>query len=127
MACSSSRCPSAATRPATRSPFSEFAGPGCRGVAIRITAPATFDATLLGAALLQALDRQNPNHFHAERTLGMVGSPDTLQRLREGLSPGEARARWEAAWRDFTRRRQAVLLYDATAPAQAAASSDPAR
>lgn len=104
-----------------------YGGQRCRGVAIHITDPAAFDAALLGAALLQALDRSGPDSFHAERTLGMVGSASTLRQLRDGLSPREARSRWEADWGDFTRRREAALLYEAPAPTPATGASATAR
>ena len=98
-----------------------YAGQRCQGVALRITDRERFDASLLGAALVQALHRLWPERFHAERTLGMVGSADTLQQLRDGLPPAEARTRWEAGWGDFARRRAAALLYEAPAPGPALA------
>jgi uncharacterized protein YbbC (DUF1343 family) len=95
----------------------------CHGIAVRVTDREAFDASLLGAALLQALDRAGPDLFHAERTLGMVGSAETLRLLREGIPPAEARRRWEAGWGDFHQRRQAALLYEAPAPPGVGASA----
>lgn len=88
-----------------------YAGQRCRGVALRITDREQFDASLLGAALLQALDRLGPDTFHLERTLGMVGSADVLRALHEGAPPADVRARWIERWGDFLRRRESALLY----------------
>lgn len=92
-----------------------YGGQRCHGVAIRITDRAAYDASLLGAALLQALDSLDREAFHAERTLGMVGSAEALRQLREGLAPREARSRWEAGWGDYLKRREAALLYEGPA------------
>lgn len=90
------------------------AGQRCDGVALRVTDRERFDAALLGAALVQTLHRLWPRAFMAERTLGMVGSAQVLQQLRDGLPPVQARERWERSWGDFLQRRDAVLLYEAS-------------
>jgi uncharacterized protein YbbC (DUF1343 family) len=88
-----------------------YAGRRCDGVAFRITDPERFDATLLGAALVRALQRRHPGVFQVERTLGMVGDAGTLQQLREGRPLAELQARWARDSAEFLRRREAALLY----------------
>ena len=90
-----------------------YADQRCEGVALRVTDRERFDASLLGAALVQSLHRLWPRQFVAERTLGMVGSAQALQQLRDGLPPAQARERWEKNWGDFLQRRAAALLYEA--------------
>lgn len=90
-----------------------YADQRCEGVALRLTDRQHFDAALLGAALVQSLHRLWPRQFMAERTLGMVGSAQAVQQLREGLPPAQARERWEKDWGDFMQRRAAALLYEA--------------
>jgi uncharacterized protein YbbC (DUF1343 family)/CubicO group peptidase (beta-lactamase class C family) len=97
-----------------------YAGQRCQGVALRVVDRERFDASLLGAALVQALHRLWPERFHAERTLGMVGSAQALQQLRDGVPPGDARQRWEAGWGGFMRRRAAALLYETDGEGSAA-------
>jgi hypothetical protein len=79
-----------------------------------VTDSRRFDPSLLGAALVQSLQRLWPRHFASERTIGMVGSAETLQMLRDGVSPSQARARWEDGWGDFLQRRSAAMLYEAS-------------
>lgn len=88
-----------------------YAGQRCEGVALTVTDRQRFDASLLGAALVQSLHRLWPKQFDAERTIGMVGSAEALQMLRDGVAPVQARERWEQRWGDFLSRRAAALLY----------------
>jgi uncharacterized protein YbbC (DUF1343 family)/CubicO group peptidase (beta-lactamase class C family) len=101
------------------------AGQRCEGVALRVTDRERFDASLLGAALVQALHRLWPRQFLAERTIGMVGSAQTLQQLRDGLPPAQARERWEKDWGDFLQRRAAALLYEGSPLPRSAAQLPP--
>ncbi|HEX5685895.1 MAG TPA: serine hydrolase [Ideonella sp.] len=101
------------------------AGQRCEGVALRVTDRERFDASLLGAALVQALHRLWPRQFFAERTIGMVGSAQTLQQLRDGLPPAQARERWEKDWGDFLQRRAAALLYEGSPLPRSAAQLPP--
>lgn len=102
-----------------------YAGQRCEGVALRVTDRERFDPTLLGAALVQVLNRLWPRQFMAERTLGMVGSAQTLQQLRDGVPPAQARERWEQAWGGFLQRRAAALLYEPPLPAGASPARAP--
>lgn len=88
-----------------------FRGRICEGVELRVTDPARFDATLLGAALVASLHRLWPGTFQIDRTLGMVGSASTLQALRQGMDLQELQARWAAEHADFVMRRSVALLY----------------
>ena len=93
------------------------AGQRCEGVALGVTDAERFDPSLLGAALVASLHRLWPRQFMAERTLGMVGSAEALQMLRDGVPPVQARERWERGWGEFLRRRGKALIYEAPASA----------
>jgi uncharacterized protein YbbC (DUF1343 family) len=108
------RLPGLSVRPISFVPDQPpYAGQRCEGLALTLTDSQGFDPSLLGAALVQSLQRLWPRHFASERTLGMVGSAETLQMLRDGVSPSQARARWEGGWGDFLQRRSAAMLYEA--------------
>lgn len=88
-----------------------YEGQRCQGVALTVTDINAFDPSLLGAALIQALHQHWPRQFIAGRTIGMVGSGETVSTLQDGVSPWAARRQWEKAWGDFMQRRARALIY----------------
>lgn len=88
-----------------------FRGRRCEGVELRVTDPARFDPSLLGAALVMTLQRLWPQTFQMERTLGMVGSRQTLEALRQGVDLPQLEEQWRGDRADFLARRARALLY----------------
>ena len=88
-----------------------YAGQRCHGVALRVTERDRFEPALLGAALVQTLQRLWPAQFQADRTLGMIGSAEVLRQLKQGEQLQAVQARWAASWGDVGQRREAALLY----------------
>jgi uncharacterized protein YbbC (DUF1343 family) len=88
-----------------------YRGQACHGVAWRITRADALDAPALGLALVQTLYRLWPDRFELDKTLGMIGSRQTLQALREGVEPAAIMQRWTADQQTFAKRRQQALLY----------------
>jgi uncharacterized protein YbbC (DUF1343 family)/CubicO group peptidase (beta-lactamase class C family) len=82
----------------------------CHGVRLRITQRDQFDAQLLGLSLTRQLHRQNPI-FQLDKTLGMVGSRETLTKIKEGQAQEAIALSWQARLRDFMTRRATYLLY----------------
>ncbi|HEX5357315.1 MAG TPA: serine hydrolase [Aquabacterium sp.] len=82
----------------------------CHGVQFRITQRDQFDAQLLGLSLTRQLRLQNPS-FQIDKTLGMIGSRDTLARIKAGQSQEAIAQSWQDRLRDFMTRRATYLLY----------------
>lgn len=92
-----------------------YQGKVCHGAQFRLTQRDQFDAQLLGLSLTRALYRQWPI-FQVDKTLGMIGSRDTLSRLKDtrNTEPDITRdiaQRWPTQMRDFMTRRANYLLY----------------
>lgn len=88
-----------------------YQGQVCHGAQFRITQREPFDAQLLGLSLTRALQGQWPI-FQVDKTLGMIGSQDTLSRLKDtSQSTQDIAGTWPAQMRDFMTRRANYLLY----------------
>lgn len=88
-----------------------YQGQVCHGAQFRLTQPGQFDAQRLGLGLTRALQRQWPI-FQVDKTLGMIGSQDTLSRLKDRRQLTEDIAgTWPLQMRDFMTRRAGYLLY----------------
>jgi uncharacterized protein YbbC (DUF1343 family) len=98
--------------PVTFVPASDrFRGQRCGGVRLRLTDRAALDSPALGIELLAALHRFYPREFQIERTLGMIGSRETLRALKNGDDPRNIKQRWQASLEAFRRVRAKYLLY----------------
>ncbi|MDE2078526.1 MAG: DUF1343 domain-containing protein [Burkholderiales bacterium] len=95
--------------------FTPHAGPYqdelCSGVQIQVIDRNAFDAPQLGALLIKELEHLWPDSFLIDKTLGMIGSDDTLRRLKQGDSLDSIVASWQADLTAFDQRRQRYLLY----------------
>jgi uncharacterized protein YbbC (DUF1343 family) len=98
--------------PVTFVPASDrFRGRRCSGVRFRVTDRAALDSPALGIELLAALHRFYPREFQIGRTLGMIGSREVLQALKNGDDPRNIKQRWQASLEAFRRVRAKYLLY----------------
>ena len=88
-----------------------YSGEPCHGVRIVLTDRAALDASRLGLELVAALHRLYPDRFHAEQTLGLVGSREALDAIEEGIDPGTLSVRWQGALNLFKALRAKYLLY----------------
>ncbi|TAK93916.1 MAG: DUF1343 domain-containing protein, partial [Aquabacterium sp.] len=82
----------------------------CHGVQFRLTQRDQFDAQLLGLSLTRQLKQQNAS-FQVDKTLGMIGSRDTLARIKDGQATEAIAQSWQDRLRDFMTRRATYLLY----------------
>ena len=91
---------------------SRFAGELCEGVFFVVTDRAALRPVRLGLEVAAALYRLYGDQFDLDAVATLLGSRDTLARIRAGDPPWEIAAGWaegEAAWR---RLRVPYLLYE---------------
>ncbi|MFQ5723731.1 MAG: exo-beta-N-acetylmuramidase NamZ domain-containing protein, partial [Terriglobia bacterium] len=82
--------------PVTFTPSEDLhAGQRCRGVRLVVTDRDRLDVGRLGVELLSALWRLYPEEFKLDRTIRLVGSKRTLERVRAGDDPEEIVAGWQ--------------------------------
>ena len=88
-----------------------FAGQACQGVRLLLTDRGRLDSALLGIELLAALQRLQGDRFAIERTLGMIGSRESLAAIKALGDPREIAQTWQPALDGFRARRATSLLY----------------
>lgn len=88
------------------------AGTLCYGLRVRVTDREALDVGRLGVELLSALWRLYPREFDLDKTLRLLGSRKTLERIRRGDDPADIVAGWQEELEAFKRRRAPYLLYD---------------
>ena len=87
--------------PATFTPSADlYAGQVCHGLQMRFT---TRDRSLvlpvtLGVELLAALHKLYPKQFQLQKTIRLLGSQDTLERIERGDDPRNIASAWAGAW-----------------------------
>ncbi|MEE9233838.1 MAG: DUF1343 domain-containing protein [Candidatus Acidoferrales bacterium] len=87
------------------------AGQRCHGVRLTLTDRNQLDVGRLGVELLSALWRLYPEEFKLDKTIRLVGSKRTIERIRAGDDPVEIVAGWEEELEAFRRLRLPYLLY----------------
>jgi uncharacterized protein YbbC (DUF1343 family) len=87
------------------------AGKECSGVRLEPTDRKALDAGRLGVELISALWKLYPKEFPVDKTIRLLGSKKTLERLRAGDDPVEIVAGWDAELKAFKELRVKYLLY----------------
>lgn len=88
-----------------------FAGQPCQGIRIHLTDRNRLDSPLLGIELMSALQRLHSDRFAIDRTLGMLGSRESLAAIKAQVDPREIAPMWSTALDGFRVRRESSLLY----------------
>ncbi len=88
-----------------------FAGQPCQGVRIHLTDRNRLDSPLLGIELMAALQRLHGDRFTIDRTLGMIGSRESLAAIKAQVDPRAIAPTWSPALDGFRARRASSLLY----------------
>ena len=88
-----------------------FAGQPCQGVRIHLTDRNRLDSPLLGIELMAALQRLHGDRFAIDRTLGMIGSRESLAAIKAQVDPRAIAPTWSPALDGFRVRRESSLLY----------------
>lgn len=83
----------------------------CQGVRIELFDRDQFDAALLGLEIASALYHASPLQFQLDNTVGMIGSRDTIVRIKAGEDPRTIAAGWQQALNEFNSVRAKYLLY----------------
>lgn len=88
-----------------------FAGQPCQGVRIVLTDRNRLDSPLLGIELASALYRLHGDSFKIDRTLGLLGSRESLDAIKAQRDPREIARAWTPPLEGFRLRRERHLLY----------------
>lgn len=84
----------------------------CHGLRLQVTDREALDVGRLGVELLAALWRLYPQQFDLGKTIRLLGSQHTLERIRAGDDPEAIVKGWEAELEAFKKMRAQYLLYD---------------
>jgi uncharacterized protein YbbC (DUF1343 family)/CubicO group peptidase (beta-lactamase class C family) len=90
---------------------SAFQDERCHGVRIVLRDRQTLDAPALGIEIASALYRVYPEHFQIDKTLGMIGSREVLQAMKDGQEPAAIVQGWQKSIEGFCLLRSKYLLY----------------
>jgi uncharacterized protein YbbC (DUF1343 family) len=88
-----------------------YAGQMCHGAFVFVTDPATFRSARLGIELADALHRMFPAKFQLDKTIFLIGSQSTIERIKRKDAPANIIADWEPDLEKFRVMRQKYLLY----------------
>ena len=106
------RVPGVRAYPVTFTPAAgPYAGRQCNGVHLIVTDRDALRPVRLGVEIAAALNARHGARFEIDRTLRLLGSLDTLQRIRDGEDPAAIAASWAAAEQAWRTRRAPYLLY----------------
>jgi uncharacterized protein YbbC (DUF1343 family) len=90
---------------------SPYAHQRCGGVRFKVTNRAALDVAVLGVELAAALYRLYPGKFLIDKTVGMIGSRQVIQAIKNGDDPRVMERRWQPGLEAFGRLRAKYLLY----------------
>ncbi|HXX71195.1 MAG TPA: DUF1343 domain-containing protein, partial [Candidatus Acidoferrum sp.] len=83
----------------------------CEGVRIRITDRDSFRSVRMGLEIADALYRMYPQQFQLKKTIALLGSQSTIDRLMGGDPPADIITGWSADLDKFRNIREKYLLY----------------
>ncbi|MBU4274043.1 MAG: DUF1343 domain-containing protein [Planctomycetes bacterium] len=90
---------------------SPYAHHRCGGVRFKVTDRDALDVAALGVELAAALYRLYPGKFQLDRTVGMIGSRQVIQAIKNGDDPRAIERQWQSRLEAFGRLRSRYLLY----------------
>ena len=106
------RVPGVRAYPVTFTPAAgPYAGELCRGIHLIVTDRDALRPVRLGVEIAAALHRRHAGRFQIDRTLRLLGSRETLQRIKDGDDPAAVAASWAAGEQAWRARRAPYLLY----------------
>ncbi len=88
-----------------------YAGKRCGGVGIRIGERAAVRPMRMGLEIAALLQKMYPRNFDTAKTVGLLGNDDTVQKLRDGVSPADIVASWQPALAEYDKTRRKYFLY----------------
>jgi uncharacterized protein YbbC (DUF1343 family) len=90
---------------------SPFKNSLCHGVQIVLVDRQALDSPVLGVEIISALQQLYPKDFQLDKTLGLIGSREVLQSVREGHDPNFIAQKWQGPLDAFCKLRSKYLLY----------------
>jgi uncharacterized protein YbbC (DUF1343 family)/CubicO group peptidase (beta-lactamase class C family) len=90
---------------------SQFANEECGGVNVIVTDRSAFHSVGAGVEIAYQLHQLYPGAWKADDYLRLLVNRVALAALKDGRSPSEITATWQAGLAAFARTRQAYLLY----------------
>lgn len=83
----------------------------CHGVQIVLLDRQVLDSPALGIEIAAALYRLYPRSFQVDKTLGLIGSREVLQAIKDGQDPTSIGQKWQEPLEQFCKLRSKYLLY----------------
>jgi uncharacterized protein YbbC (DUF1343 family) len=83
----------------------------CRGVRIVLLDRQILDSPALGVEIASALYRLYPSDFQLDKTLGLIGSVEVLQAIKDYQDPVSIVQNWQGQLEQFCKLRSKYLLY----------------
>jgi len=90
---------------------SRFKNQLCHGVQIVLLDRQVLDSPALGIEIASALYRLYPRSFQLDKTLGLIGSREVLEAIKEGKDPTSIGQKWQGPLEQFCKLRSKYLLY----------------
>jgi uncharacterized protein YbbC (DUF1343 family) len=90
---------------------SKYAGEACQGVFLIVTDRAALRPVRVGLEIAAALWKLHGDRYRMENTDRLLGSRESLERVRAGEDPAAVAATWGAAEATWRRIRAKHLLY----------------
>ncbi len=88
-----------------------YKGQECEGISNVITDRASLNSMLMGLEIAAALWKLYPNHFAIEKMMELLGSAQTIERLKRGDAPTNIVADWAGDLETFQKMRAKYLIY----------------
>ena len=90
---------------------SPFRNQLCHGVQIALLDRQVLDSPVLGIELVSALYRFYPKDFQLDKSLGLIGSRNVLQAIKDGQDPTAIAQNWQNSLEQFYKLRSKYLFY----------------
>lgn len=90
---------------------SQFKNQLCHGVQIILVDRQILDSPVLGVEIASALHHLYPREFQLDKTMGLIGSREVLQAIKDGQDPASIVLNWQGPLGKFYKLRSKYLLY----------------
>jgi uncharacterized protein YbbC (DUF1343 family) len=88
-----------------------YKGQSCQGVTINLTGRGELRSMRMGITIADVLYRLYPGRFQLAKTIALLGSQSTIDRLVQGDDPAQILAGWAQELDEFRHMRAKYLLY----------------
>jgi uncharacterized protein YbbC (DUF1343 family) len=88
-----------------------YAGRMCEGVRVAVTNRASFESMRMGIEIADVLAKLYPGNFDVSKMIALVGSAETIRKLKAGEGAATIIAGWSADLEAFRKMRVKYILY----------------